>query len=236
MTKRRKRLVALAVTVLVLGGLFYFFGGYDLWQAYRDGVHLAEQHLRDGRARLYENRCDLSGELDPETGLSVYGLGFSTEPVTDGLFVQGYNGTVRAHIRRHGLPANSKKAWLGILTRMSDYWVQQQDSQPPTALEFDGPSVKSPFEPVELRWATGKCGSCPSGHNAPRVFVSRPGRESIDIWCRWEKGDRLACLWGPKESGFVIVRETYEEDEKEGAFYRALDLNTGLWLCGEEGD
>jgi hypothetical protein len=133
-----RRAVILAVVVGVIWVLLHLVGLDGVAMAYFHGWRAAGNDLASGRARFLSCRCDISGQFDDQTGLTVYGTGYPANAVLAQAFIHAYNTTIHRYIRDHGLPSNSKKAWSGILMDVQRYWDRQTAVRPPDVIPRTG--------------------------------------------------------------------------------------------------
>lgn len=200
---------------------------YD--KAYKLGVAEADEQLKAGNATIYTFGLCMSLEmLDRQTGLPI-------QPIADSVIVDSFVGRVAGHnhridevIAERGLPSNSFKRWDKELFDLKGFYETRSKTEKPVRLLIGRPAARSPDGKYTLRLVKTEL----QGDNGKRidtksVVVNVAGVDRDPLWLYVEGNHDF--FWGPKESGFAVIRS---KGERMTAF-EALDLKRGTGLRDE---
>jgi hypothetical protein len=197
--------------------------------AYEVGHREAEEELKAGRATIYVYGLPSAHEnLDRKTGLPRQAIAGCV--MDDAILgrAAGHNDRIAEYIREHGPPSNSFKRWEKELFDLKGYYESRLKAERPHRLASGGPVVRSPdgrvtIHPVKIQYR--KDGSL------AEILGLVVGGDGVEHEASWVPGDEggTDLLWGPKGSGFAVVRC----EGKDKPRYMALDLRRGRWLREE---
>jgi hypothetical protein len=221
------------VAVAVLGIGIALVARYPRgWTYYARGWWDAECELWQDSATIYEcgGHRDLftdSCRIDRKTGLPLNSLSGCVRSEGESERVQGHNDRIAQHIRWHGLPKNTFKAWeyeLFFLKRFFDDRSRTNALQRlvPGGLAFSSPDGRNTVRPV-----TGDKNDR-THHSSLKVIIAAESVVLDEWYVRFDVGDS-DLLWGLEGSRFVVIRSTSDKTEH----YRAFNLRTGRFLREE---
>jgi hypothetical protein len=194
--------------------------------AYKEGVSEAEKELREGTATFYIWGLRNSAEsLDRRTGIPLEVLAGCAIDAETHARATGHNRTIRKYIHEVGLPANSFKRWEKDLFDLAGYYERRSKTERPSRLTFDGPAAKSTDGKYAIRLLSMKFHEYDGtiiDDSALIINVSGVDRTPIIALCKKDAD----LLWGPKGSGFAVIRCHGEH----GTWFTAVDLNRGKIL------
>jgi hypothetical protein len=180
------------------------------------GVAEAEKELKEGKATLYTYGLrDRDGieDLDRKTGLPFEAIAGCV--VYDKLLgrAAGHNRRIAKYIEEHGLPSNSFKRWEKELFDLESYFAKRRKTEKPIPLIVGLPAEKSPDGKYAMRRAQKPRG----------LIVSVDG---IDHKALWISYGNIDFFWGPKDSGFAVIRTS----GVDGTSFMAVDFKRGRRL------
>jgi len=199
---------------------------------YKIGAAEADIELNEGTATVYAYGLrDLLEFLNRETGLPYQFVAGCVVNREIEARTAGHNDRIRKYIAERGLPRNSFKRWDKELFDLNGYYKARLGTETAQSLALGRSVVKSDDGKYTMRLVKGSIrpddGSL---RDVPSVVVSVEGvdrKPSMNLWGADEANVDL--LWGPKDSGFAIIRFK----RKYGTSFRAVDLHTGKWLREE---
>lgn len=195
-------------------------------EAYQQGAREAKQELADGRATLYTcGLGDLFERLDRDTGLRYQAIAGCV--VDDAVLgrSRGHNDTIRKFIATKGLPTNSFKRWEKDVFALREYFENAAKGAPQFPLAAGDFGHSSPNEEFSVRLVRRPAQSL-------EIEVTQPG--NMPLSAEIIVGDTVECVWGPKDSRFLVARSV--RAEKKLICYMALDLSSARWLRFEFDD
>jgi hypothetical protein len=174
--------------------------------AYRSGWENAERAIQENDAYIYL-RGGLRREfLDVDTATGLPLRGNETCIVTDYIsdFSSGHNDRVRLQIADHGLPINSKKQWISVITRPEAYFDSARKQQVISDLFRDSLAQVSPDSTFQvwLRSYTVK----EKNYAEIRISSRLSGKVLVERIFDEKRFTKVQVAWGPAESKLVVVR------------------------------
>ncbi|MBI5266048.1 MAG: hypothetical protein HY851_02335 [candidate division Zixibacteria bacterium] len=174
--------------------------------AYRSGWENAETSITDGDAYIYFKgglRMDFLN-VDEETGLPLRGN--NTCIVDDFIsdFADGHNARIDLEIEKRGLPPNSKKQWLPLISNPKPYFDSLQSQQAVKELVRDTAeqiSVDGAYS-IRLRSYSIK----DKKEAIFQVLCRQTGVTRTERVWAFKKFEKVQLAFGPVESGVVVVR------------------------------
>lgn len=198
--------------------------------AYQMGRTQADKELAAGRATIYRyGDGSRSIGLDRKTGLPYRSI--ADCEVDDQILGRavGHNERIAESIKEHGLPANSFKRWEKEIFDLRNYYELRVSTEKPQRLIPGGPAVRSPdgrctIRPVKIRLEKDEG----RFEEVLGLAIGVDGLQHEPFWVFRDKGE-TDFLWGPKGSGFAVIRCRGKAELR----YLALDPKRRLWLREE---
>jgi len=223
-----------AIGILVIGFAWavkvYFFPppfghqwtptGFSYLRGYRLGLAQAKKDISDSKAVILDPNDSLEESVDRATGLLLWPMGDVTDRGTDG-YVAGYNATIYAHIKKHGIPAYSWKRWEDIIFNAAAYFDRDPNLKP-DILRNGSTGITSPESDTLITLKTNAAGN---------VYLICFGLDSNNCEMAWPVSpvnDELKCVWGPRGSNLLFIRGLYCRTKTPVT--GVLDVSRGLEL------
>jgi len=182
----------------------------------------AETELDLGEATIWTSGLNVGTDfelLDRETGLCFRSFGCVVDDELAGR-MEGHNKRIAEYVRGHGLPKYSFKPWEKELFGLKKYFEGRCRTQKPARLTAGGPAVVSPDGEYTVKLVTRlEHGS--EGLKAKSTWIV-VGEQEVELFTTWLSMSDADFFWGPKGSGFAVLRSHNEVGALRD--YMALDL------------
>ena len=194
--------------------------------AYKTGATEADKELKAGEATLYVFGLRRGREfLDRETGLPCSMIAGCVVDSTICGRGAGHNDRIRKFIAERGLPSNSFRRWEKDLFDLGGYYLKRSKTENPFRLTVGAPAVESLDGGYTLRLVTmSRRFRDGTVWKYSSVVISVAGVEHKEVG--FYDSEAVDCFWGPRESGFLVIRCKGEHELE----FEALDLKRGKAL------
>ena len=199
--------------------------GSEYDAAYKKGIFEADKEWEAGEATIYVYGTRELGEfIHRNTGLRYKAIAGCVADEAIEARAAGHNQRIKELITNRGLPKNSFKPWEKELFDLKSYYDVRIKTEKPFRLTVGGKAATSPDGKYEVRLIKRPVNQ-PDGTTvefSSLVVVIDGNKEGRQIRMLENEMD---CIWGPKNSGFALVRISY--GKKDLSEFKAVDLIRG---------